>query len=50
MQVEPLAHTAHAAPPVPHAAALVPAWQRLFWQQPLAHEAPLHTHWPITHC
>ena len=24
-------------------------WQTLFWQQPLAHDAALHTHAPFTH-
>jgi hypothetical protein len=42
-------HVEHALPPLPHAAASLPAWHWLFRQQPLGHETPSHAHVPFKH-
>ena len=39
---------AQAAPPVPQAIAVLPAWQVLPAQQPIGQEAALQTHWLLT--
>jgi hypothetical protein len=44
-----LPHVAHAAPPDPHAAALLPGVHMLPLQQPL-HEVASHTHAPLAQC
>lgn len=47
--VEPLAHEAHAPPPLPHAVIFVPGWHCPPAQHPLAHDAASHTQLPFTH-
>lgn len=47
----PVPQEAHAPPPVPHAAVVLPGWQTLPWQQPLGHveASQMKVHWPLTH-
>jgi hypothetical protein len=45
----PEGHATQAMPAPPHWAAVLPGSQLLPLQQPLGHEAALHTHWPDTH-
>jgi hypothetical protein len=40
----------HAAPPVPQVDSVAARQVTPFWQQPVAHDAALHTHLPATHC
>jgi hypothetical protein len=37
-------HTAQVVPPPPHAAAMLPGWHWLFWQQPVGQLVGSHTH------
>lgn len=50
VHVSPCGHAAQACPALPHAAASCPVMQVSPLQQPLAHDAVLHTHLPPTHC
>jgi hypothetical protein len=45
----PDVHATHAAPPVPHSDVVLPGSQMLPLQQPLPHEAALHTQLPEMH-
>lgn len=50
MSAEPAGQAAHAAPLAPHDAAVGGVTQEVPLQQPLAHDAALHTHAPAMHC
>ena len=48
VHISPFGQLWHEEPPLPHASPLLPAWHlSLASQQPVGHEVPSQTHWPL---